>query len=213
MLTQSDLTVVAEERPFTVDMPNGMRVVGRIDRIDETGAGKLVIDYKTGAKAFSAESAEALRDAQLLFYLASIAPEERAGAVYLPIGEGKFSGFLAEDDDILTRVEKTPGANLGQGFYTATGARSRDMQIATREEVNAVVDFLLGRAEMLLEAYLSGDVTAKKEKIAGAMSCDYCPYEALCGTGDEPFVEGDKISWRELVKKSVEGAHGFSKKE
>lgn len=213
MLAQSDLTVVAEERPFAVDMPNGMRVAGRIDRIDETGAGKLVIDYKTGAKAFSAESAEALRDAQLLFYLASIAPEERAGAVYLPIGEGKFSGFLAEDDDILTRVEKTPGANLGQGFYTSTGARSRDMQVATREEVNAVVDFLLGRAELLLEAYLAGDVTAKKEKIAGAMSCDYCPYEALCGTGDEPFVEGDKISWRELVKKSVEGAHGFSEKE
>lgn len=212
MLTKSDLTVEAEERPFAVDMSNGMRVVGRIDRIDETGAGKLVIDYKTGAKVFSAESAEVLRDAQLIFYLASIAPEERAGAVYLPIGEGKFSGFLAQDDDLLTRVEKTPGANLGQGFYTATGARARDMQVATREEINAVVDFLLGRAEILLEAYLAGDVAAKKEKIAGVLSCAYCPYEALCGMGDEPFVEGEKMSWRELVEKSMEGKRNVSKK-
>lgn len=203
MLEHSDLVVEDEERAFLITMPNGMKVAGRIDRIDETGAGKLVIDYKTGVKNFASENAWAMRDAQLFFYLASIDQEKRAGAVYLPIVEGKFSGFLAEDDDILHRVEHTLGENLGKNFYTASGARARDMKIASRAEINAVVDLFLSRADRLLRQYVAGDVTAKREKIGGDESCSYCPYEALCGMGEMPFVEGEKISWREFVTKAL----------
>ena len=61
---------IALEQSFEFPLPNGQRVTGRIDRLDQTEQGEIIIiDYKTG-KAKSEK--EATRDLQLGIYILAV---------------------------------------------------------------------------------------------------------------------------------------------
>jgi ATP-dependent helicase/DNAse subunit B len=87
---------VALEGSFTGEW-HGLKITGRVDRIDRTGEGLVLIDYKTGSKApkgVSDESGVARLDIQLPIYqqvaAAALFPDESvAGAYYYSLGKGK----------------------------------------------------------------------------------------------------------------------------
>jgi ATP-dependent helicase/DNAse subunit B len=87
---------VALERSFTGEW-QGLKITGRVDRIDLTGDGLVLIDYKLGSKApkgVSDESGVARLDIQLPIYqqvaAAALFPDESvAEAYYYSLGKGK----------------------------------------------------------------------------------------------------------------------------
>lgn len=80
-----------EIAPFSLPPLTGMRLKGRIDRIDEQGRERVLIDYKTGsATSLKAKVAEPLEDTQLTVYAALMADEETPLlARYLALDDGK----------------------------------------------------------------------------------------------------------------------------
>ncbi|MDN3920396.1 PD-(D/E)XK nuclease family protein [Roseateles violae] len=81
-------------QPFADAPLQGLVLRGRIDRVDEQGADRVLIDYKTGSlQGLKAKVARPLEDTQLAFYAALMAPELGAEAAlqarYLALDDGK----------------------------------------------------------------------------------------------------------------------------
>src|SRR5690606_14583172 len=56
-----EIIPLALETPFSFNLKNGVKVFGKIDRIDRTKEGIEIIDYKTGADNPKADSAHILQ--------------------------------------------------------------------------------------------------------------------------------------------------------
>jgi ATP-dependent helicase/nuclease subunit B len=84
-----------------LELPIGtIRLIGKIDRMDRTGAGVVLIDYKTGSTPISAREVLEGRNLQLPIYvLAAQAHKHRvADAFFLHIHSAKTSGELSKVD-------------------------------------------------------------------------------------------------------------------
>ena len=69
----------------------GLRLRGRVDRLDEGPAGRRqVLDYKTGsAEALKRSVNDPLEDTQLAFYAALLGADRALGAAYLALDDAK----------------------------------------------------------------------------------------------------------------------------
>lgn len=118
---------VALELPFEFPLPNGQRVTGRIDRLDQTAAGEvIIIDYKTG-KAKSEK--EATRDLQLGIYILAVEQARRQTVaevrlnyvmdhVELSVPKDKFA--LAEVTEKVTKTAEQLAADRRTGEFKPT---------------------------------------------------------------------------------------------
>jgi RecB family exonuclease len=121
-------------RDFETDIPEvevaGVRLRGRVDRIDRTADGKeaWIIDYKTGSpseyKITPADPLQGGRRLQLPAYLAAAAPAERARALYWFISRaGGFKKVPYEDSqanrDAFQRTLAAIVNGIGAGAFPA----------------------------------------------------------------------------------------------
>mgnify|MGYP003858481501 CR=1 FL=1 len=174
-----DYTVVAVEDKRTLVMgPLSLR--GKIDRVDELDDGRrLVIDYKSSAKAVSAWLGDRPDEPQLPLYL--LASETGAsGIAFAQVKAGaqnmKFVALAA--DDALLPVKKA----LPEGGW--------DAQVAEWGRV----------LERLATQFAAGDAAVQPKK-PGA-TCRNCDVQPLCRIherigaleGDETDEEGDDVS-------------------
>jgi ATP-dependent helicase/nuclease subunit B len=75
--------------PYDDTPLQGLQLRGRLDRVDEHGATRVLIDYKTGSvQGLKAKVARPLEDTQLAFY-AALMPGEGFKARYLALDDGK----------------------------------------------------------------------------------------------------------------------------
>ncbi len=117
--TRLDFEVIAREKNSEIDI-EGMLVRIRIDRIDETSDGKiLVIDYKTGRCNLSDISAERPKDPQLMVYACAMghvndvvyAQVKRGEVYYKSLSRYKKHGYLFQPEidewrETLSRLAK-----------------------------------------------------------------------------------------------------------
>lgn len=111
----------AHELPLADSGPDGLRLIGRIDRVDRLRDGSaMVIDYKTEALTRTRQRIKRpLEDTQLAFY-AALLGEEPLRAVYVNVAEREGTQGVEQDDVIATRDTLLAGvrhdmARIAQG--------------------------------------------------------------------------------------------------
>ena len=133
---------------------------GRIDRIDVSAAGIVIVDYKTGAVTPRARfSDDGLVQLPLYGFVASRRLEQPLlGALYRSMRYGGDRGFYRED-------------SLGH-----PGLASRDACVA--EEFATVTSDAIAAAETAVAGMRAGQIPATPRK---ASTCGYCPARSVCG--------------------------------
>jgi len=133
---------------------------GRIDRIDVSDAGIMIVDYKTGAVTPRAKFAD-------------------EGLVQLPL-----YGFIASRHlgrPLLGGLYRSMRYGGDRGFYRGDGPgqlglASRD--VCTAEEFDQVIDEAIGAAESAVAGMRAGEIPAGARK---ASTCDHCAARSACG--------------------------------
>jgi ATP-dependent helicase/nuclease subunit B len=154
----------------------------RMDRVDETAGGELVIDYKTG-RATTKEWLSERPDAPQLPLYAVVSDSDRLGGVAfarLKVGkEMGWHGFAASNDVLLKPVK------------------------LTTESFAAQVEEWRGVLTRLAEQFAAGDARVRPKHYP--KTCDHCAQRLLCRvvgstlartdeedeTGDSPGVDGE----------------------
>ena len=169
--TRGDFTVFAIEAKRSIEV-GGLRLGGRLDRVDETAAGeRIVIDYKTSSPKVTAWLGARPDEPQLPLYLTAVEPTARAIAfAQVRAGDMKLVS-IAADKAIL------PGAR------TLPESRLKRAEQSWGEQVDA------WRAELerLAHAFASGD--AAVDPMPGA--CDYCDQKPFCRIHEREGGLGD----------------------
>ena len=135
--TRDEFTTAAVEEPFEFDAGGGVRVRGRIDRLEATSAGQVVpVDVKTSAAAASKK--DAAINPQLALYqlavargaVAAAAGREPGGGLllYLAGREGRMPTERTQDPlgtdgagALLVRVQEAGRATVGPGYTARVG--------------------------------------------------------------------------------------------
>ena len=135
--TRGEYTTAGVEEPFQFDVPGDVRVRGRIDRLEATGAGQVVpVDIKTGRTA--ATKADALVHPQLALYqlavtrgaVESAADREPGGGLLLYVAgrEGKSATERVQDplgsetaEALTERIVDAGHSTLGPGYTARVG--------------------------------------------------------------------------------------------
>jgi hypothetical protein len=163
--TRAPFTVLATEAVKELVLGGG-RVRMRLDRIDATAAGQLVLDYKSGRPGSPDWYGERPTHPQLLAYLSALGDEVVGLAtVNVTMREVRFCGVAAVPA-LLPRVAALPGSTPQDAAHA--WARQRE---AWRAQMAA-----------LIGAFLAGE--ARVDPAAGA--CEYCHLSALCRIGPHP---------------------------
>jgi len=154
-------SVVAIEEKRALDL-GGLTINVRLDRVDETPEGRVVIDYKTGDTKLGSMLGPRPEEPQLPLYAAVAEPESIAAAfAQLGAGRARFVG-LADREGLLPSV-KTPGQSARSGAASDWPAQ----RAFWRDELARLArEFAEGRAE------------AEPKRYPG--TCQYCELGALC---------------------------------
>lgn len=217
-LKNSSFKVVATEKPCTVGLSDGVKIYGRIDRVDESGDMVRIIDYKTGV--IDSKPAKYYTGAKLqlpLYLLAASENKRPVGAYYFP---AKLE-YSAKSDGVF-RLE---------GFMDggADVVRASDLTLTDPKRKSAFVDAYVGGSKgdagmpsedfpyFLRYSALASDVAAK-EMLSGNIApspaegtCDYCraggSCDFMCGTdGEERKAQSVKCTQiAALVRELTEG--------
>jgi ATP-dependent helicase/nuclease subunit B len=201
----SDFKPFEFEKEFELVL-GGIKVRGKIDRVDVSDAAKSVrvIDYKTGAKEFSYPEIELGLNLQALIYLFAVASlndnYKPSGAFYRLVNGGRLTvGFKAygarqsSDDLYKNRLEtqKTTGLHFGEISSDIELVNSRmKLNSASRKEFIKLESFEEAQfaeladktAKQLTErlgALHGGDVRAVPA-YSKVSPCDYCDYKSIC---------------------------------
>lgn len=186
-LKNSRFTVSEAEKRCEISLDNGLKLYGRIDRVDGCGDMVRIIDYKTGTIDGSAPSYYMGLKLQLPLYLVSASKGKRAvGAYYFPAqiefkdkqdGVFRLRGFMDASEDVVKNSDTTLEEKQKSRYFDAyLNGKQPDIAM-TREDF---ADFL---------AY-SGLVARKgaNEMVGGFVSpspydkaCDYCKLAGSCG--------------------------------
>ncbi len=162
----------------------GLRIRGRIDRVDELpGGGAAIIDYKSGGKASANDwLSRRPRDPQLLVYSTTGRYDAVSFARLVP-GDCRFVG-LSKDDKTLSGIKAYDNGKLKDGFE---GADDWDKLMGLWKDIvhSLAGDFLSGLAAV--------DPALPPEDRNGP--CAYCGLHPLCRvveTGEEGGQGGDE---------------------
>jgi ATP-dependent helicase/DNAse subunit B len=169
--SDSKFEPVELERGFGVDgaepveLDGGLRVSGRIDRVDECGGMALVIDYKTGKrvdryKVASWEPENRFQAALYMLVVEKLLGLRAAGGVYVALGseDPRPRGMVAEGVDEL-------------------GDRWVDTDRLDPDEFRAKLDWALGRIRETDALMRAGELRACPDR------CDWnggCKYPSVC---------------------------------
>ena len=168
---RGDFSVFAIEARRTIEI-GGLRLSGRLDRVDETAQGeRIVIDYKVSAPSAGAWIGERPDEPQLPLYLAATEPGARAIAfAQVKAGSMKWVA-LAADKNILPGARTLPNGQLKRA------------EQSWGEQVGA------WRAELerLARGYAAGEALVDPKPGA----CEYCDQKPLCRIHERGDGRGD----------------------
>jgi probable DNA repair protein len=172
---RTPFAVVATELEASLTL-GGWPLNVRIDRIDALpGAGRAILDYKSGRRLAADWYGERPSHPQLLAYLAALGEEVVALAtVNVNAREVRFEG-VAREAGLLPEVKGVLGATPGQEISEAWRVRQREW---------------LTRVEQLAIAFGSGQATVDPR--AGA--CKLCHLMSLCRIADRAHPEPAAVS-------------------
>ncbi len=207
-IAHSSFEISQTEWECNVPLFDGVRVGGRIDRVDSCGDIVRVIDYKTGRHDNKAESFYMGRKLQLPLYLSAAAAGKRpAGAYYFPAKleytpspEGDFclKGFMDGSADIV-RLSDDRVEEKGKSAYVGAYLNGRKVTWAMeREEFAYFISYsklIAGRgARGMLDGYVCPSPSEK--------ACDFCGLAACCmyDKNERGVRENKKASCKDVAE-------------
>ena len=217
------------EVPFTSEF-GGMRLNGRIDRIDKYTDGDTtwikVIDYKSGSAEFNVGLCYEGIQMQLAAYMReALEKEERRGHRAEPAGmflyhikdpvvrasepekaeeNFRMDGLCTDDPRILAKMD----IRLEEGESSCVipvrmkdGIPTAASSVMNREQFRLLLE--RSRQQMVRDAerIRKGEITAEPAEYSGHSGCDYCPMKAVCGFDHR--ISGYEYRRIEVPKKSV----------
>ena len=139
--------------------PEGVRLRGRIDRVDTLGDRALVRDYKAGARVTGVAAWEADDDLQLSIYMLAVRELlglDPAGGLYVSLaGKGPARGVVRDDE------------------AEAVGALVSRSDVRDEGSVEAVLAAARARVGEVAARLRSGDVAPCPERCSPAGGCRY----------------------------------------
>jgi len=116
--------LIAAEQSFSIEIA-GLKIVGKIDRIENTPDGPLAVDLKTGKKVPTKK--EAAGNRQLSVYQLAIEQTQKTqtvGGKLVNIGDGKLKqlqqpALSDEDRDELVELAKRISKQLGESYISS----------------------------------------------------------------------------------------------
>lgn len=155
----------------------GMKIVGRLDRLDEIDDSHLVIDYKTGSTAVSTWQVPRPRMPQLPFYALAIRQQKfnLAGISFATVrkGESQFRGYLREKD-ALPCPDPSKRCFDGMAF-------------------DEYVDRWADELERIAASFVRGDAAVDPKIAPGksGSSCEHCHLTSLCRISELADADSD----------------------
>ncbi len=196
----SQFKVENVESRCKVELDGGVKVGGRIDRVDASGDLVRVIDYKTGTIDDSPASYYMGLKLQLPLYLSAAAEGRRAaGAYYFPAnleysadGVGAFTlkGFMDGSEEVV-RCSDTTLQDKEKSAYVGAYLNGRKLDKAmTKEDFADFLDYSKILAERGANELVGGELAPSP--VGGA--CNYCKFSGCCGYDKEVSGEREEIA-------------------
>lgn len=161
-----ELRPFAVEKSIELELQTGLRVRGKVDRVDTDGKHSVVIDYKTGSAPFIGKEIREGLGAQLVMYSRSVEIEnglEPAAAFYLTLGN---------------QVKASNGIFLKKHQNTLHNMTARNSGLVDGEFLT-LFERVSENWTKSAEALSRGEFTAKPSR--PNKDCSMCSFEPICG--------------------------------
>lgn len=190
------------EKSFIFEQ-NGMKIVGKIDRIDIAKADDKsyvkIIDYKSGKRTLDLGKIYDGLSLQLMVYLYSLMKDNTPGAAMYynidnPIVDYKDGvspdesilaslqpqGIVNSDSTVLKLLDKVTTSGKSSYIpiaYNKDGTLSKTSQAASTERLQLLGEYASVKLVELGNRITAGEIAPNPYPD----SCDYCPYKLVCG--------------------------------
>ena len=192
-----------------LDLGNGIKLEGKVDRIDLFKDNFRVIDYKTGKIDLQAKNVYYGNKIQLFMYLNALKSKKikPVGAFYLPIknvfveeelgtflSTYKLQGYFVDDCAMAKNMDIQLNANnLSSNCLVATLKPDRanketdnlilrkQNHILSEQEFDGVLDYCMQLSKGAVKEIMSGYIEKSPIKTAEKPACIHCEYKNCCG--------------------------------
>lgn len=211
-----------EIKPPRISLSDGsICVSGKIDRVDSWGKYIRVIDYKTGAKAFSPSDILEGINMQLFMYMDALSASEKykncipAGALYSPAavsvgkaGRGeeknkpvKMLGILVDDREALSAMEGGLCGNYIPAKAKKDGTYYQTSSVVSRDTFEKLCAKTREKLREMGDKLHEGRFAPYPVE-GGVNSCDLCDFGGVCGVENagEKGHTMEKTSLEELAQ-------------
>ncbi len=186
-IKNSSFKVAQAECPSEIYLSCGVKIYGRIDRVDESGDLVRIIDYKTGGFDSTAAKYYTGAKLQLPLYLLSVSKGKRAaGAYYFPAaaeykekedGVFRLQGFMDGSDEVIkasdTAVEPKKKSGYVEAYYQGRKVESA----MPAEDFGDFLQYSRLVADGAVKEMLAGNITPSPAEGV----CKYCGAGGSCG--------------------------------
>ena len=199
-LAASNFKVRDVEKWYGIPLADGVRVSGKVDRVDECGDLVRVIDYKTGSVDADPDKYYAGVKLQLPLYLLAAAGKKRpAGAYYFPAnidfkdkegGDFTLTGFMDAGEEVVKNSDITLQPKERSKYFDAylNGRMlSGNLEEADFRDFIAYSALIARRGA---EEMFGGNITPSP--YSGA--CEYCKMGGMCGFAAGTDGEAREVS-------------------
>lgn len=186
-LKNSRFTVASAEKNCEIRLSPGIKLYGRIDRVDEYDGMIRIIDYKTGTIDSSPEKYYMGEKLQLPLYLLSVSDGKRAvGAYYFPAavefrekadGIFRLQGFMDGSEEVVSASDITLKDKQKSEYFDAYLNGNSSDKVMGREEFSDFLNYSRLVAARGADEMLSGNI----EPSPAESVCTYCKMGGSCG--------------------------------
>jgi ATP-dependent helicase/nuclease subunit B len=226
-LKKSNFKPVAVEAWFgengeynAITLDSGIRIEGKIDRVDQFGEWFRVIDYKTGKIEENPESVYYGKKVQLLSYIQAIMDKNKklkpAAALYFPVRNEwadskkkaeesyKNKGYIIKDEHVVVNMDTDLLSNktsktIPVKFINAKGTSNPDERdfgkegnLLTQEQFESITNYILEIEQNAVKEIMSGYIKPSPLVIGDKSPCHYCAYKSVCGLESTDMPDGRK---------------------
>lgn len=207
-----------EKKFESLDYSNNLKVVGKVDRIDEYSEMLIIFDYKTGSKTdFSYKDIYYGNKIQLIVYLTileSMLNMTSSGAFYFPIKNkfieedkiDKLSGIFLDQPEIFTSLDlNLTNANSKSNYYKIDITKDGNLSANSQKNALSPLEFLSIKnyVKSLFNNAITEIFNGYIEPKPCENTCNSCPYQLMCNFNAKK--DGTRIKKLDIDKQTFTG--------
>ncbi|MBQ7453179.1 MAG: exodeoxyribonuclease V subunit gamma [Clostridia bacterium] len=231
----SDFVSEATELPFgrgekAVSFRNGIKLVGKIDRVDVYGDYVKVIDYKTGDVDIGPEDVYFGRKIQLISYLLAIDNYRKlknVAVLYFPI-HNKFAdskrnaefmfrnnGLVVDDMNVIRSIDKSLSLENPQSKILKVELKTNkdalkegvlqlknSSNLVSYDTLEGLKKYVYNLSDNAIGEILDGYITPTPILRNGVVCCKYCPMAQTCGV-KELGLDGGRPMLKNITNEDI----------